>query len=416
MGFSRLVRNNSSFRRLLLGRVVTNVGDSLYYIAAIWLVYDLSGSTVLSGVAGFLITLPTAFQFLVGPLVDRLPLGRILVVTQLVSGVVVLIIPIAALLGVLNVWVVLAVMPVLAVVDQFVFPAENAALPRITDRNDLPTANSLFAIAYDGIDAVFNAVGGLLLSLVGAVSLFVIDSLTFFLAMVLFATVRIPGDTKDAGRSGDASIDDYWASLSAGFEYVRGSRLLGIIGADAIANFAIGLAIAVLPAFAASRGGPALYGGLVAALGIGVLLGSVAVSRLQHLPMGRLTITGLTVSGAAWLGAVYSPWLPGTVSLFALATIPLGVVFVLFQTMVQSVVPARLLGRVTSLVASGPALAIPLGSIVGGVVAERFGTTIGLALAGVSLLLVAGYYAGRTDLRRLPPVEAITARTLHLSE
>jgi hypothetical protein len=59
------------FRRLFAGRVVTNVGDSLYFVAAMWLVYRLTGDPVYSGIAGFLTLAPAALQFLVGPLVDR---------------------------------------------------------------------------------------------------------------------------------------------------------------------------------------------------------------------------------------------------------------------------------------------------------------------------------------------------------
>jgi hypothetical protein len=72
----------------------------------------------------------------------------------------VLVIPAAHLLGVLNVWLVLTVMPLVSLLNQFVYPAGTAALPRIVDEDDLTAANSLFSMTYQGAELVFNAVAG----------------------------------------------------------------------------------------------------------------------------------------------------------------------------------------------------------------------------------------------------------------
>ena len=62
---------NSHFTKLFLGRIVSNIGDSMYAIAAMWLVYELSNSAFYTGLAGFLTRIPNVFQFLAGPLIDR---------------------------------------------------------------------------------------------------------------------------------------------------------------------------------------------------------------------------------------------------------------------------------------------------------------------------------------------------------
>ena len=59
------------FPLIIFRRIFTNIGDSLYYVAAMWLVYKLSGNPFYSGLAGFLTLLPSALQFLTGPFVDR---------------------------------------------------------------------------------------------------------------------------------------------------------------------------------------------------------------------------------------------------------------------------------------------------------------------------------------------------------
>lgn len=154
-------------QRLIAGRLVTNAGDSLYLIATMWLVYDLSGSTALIGLAGFLVMGPQALQFLFGPLVDRYPIRRLLVGSQAVQGMVVLVIPVAAWVGRLSVPLLMVVIPLLSLINQVVYPAQSALLPRIVDRNELASANSLMAMAFTGVDMVFNALGGLLIAAAG---------------------------------------------------------------------------------------------------------------------------------------------------------------------------------------------------------------------------------------------------------
>lgn len=75
------VVRNPWFRRLFVGRIVTNAGDSVYFVAAMWLAFELGGSSFYTGLAGALTLAPRALQYVVGPLVDRRSKRRVLVVT-----------------------------------------------------------------------------------------------------------------------------------------------------------------------------------------------------------------------------------------------------------------------------------------------------------------------------------------------
>jgi len=311
---------NRNFARLLAGRVVTNAGDSLYYVASMWLVYSLTGSSFYTGLAGFLVLAPSALQFLFGPLVDRVPLRRLLVGTQLVQAVVVLVVPLAFTLGYLNVWVVLAVMPVLSLLNQLVYPAQSAALPRIVEREQLVRANSLFALAYQGVDAGFNALGGVLVAAVGATALFVLDAATFVAAAALFAglRVRVAGgtDAADGGTEGvDAASDDpvtatdggtddpreessYVADLREGVAFLRGTMLGKVMLGSLVVNGTFGAAMAVLPAYGDLLGGEVAYGLLTAAVGGGLFVGALAASRFEGYPFGTLNVASFLVGAA----------------------------------------------------------------------------------------------------------------------
>lgn len=422
----RELLRNTTFVRLFVGRLVTNAGDSLYYIAAMWLVYQLTGSTVYTGVAGFLTLAPSAVQFLFGPLVDRLPLRRVLVGTQLAQGVLVLVVPIAAALDALSVWVILTVMPLLSLLNQPVYPAESAALPRIVEHEELVEANSLFSLAYQGADAAFNAVSGLLVAALGAVTLFLVDSVTFGVATLLFATLSIPAaDTGDDGTEQMATASEtaadggqptatedspssYLADLREGIEYLRGTIVAKLLVGAIVVNFALGGVMAILPAYADTLGGASAYGLLTAAVGTGVLVGALVGSVVGRFPFGHVVALGMAASAVLWVGAIAVGWLPASALLFALALVPAGVTNVLIISLIQALVPDGLLGRVTAVLGSASAAMTPVGALVGGVVAGATSATLVLWAAGVSFALLALYVFAVPSLRRIPQVSEVS--------
>lgn len=436
---------NTNFRRLLIGRLVTNAGDSLYLIATMWLVYDLSGSTTATGVAGFLVMGPQMLQFLFGPLVDRYSIRGLLVASQAVQGVVVLTIPLATWLGHLSVPLLLVVIPVLALINQVVYPAQSALLPRIVDRTELASANSLMAMAFTGVDMAFNALGGVLIATIGAISLFVVDSVTFAVALFLFAGVKIPpaksvGDDRpedvavDPGRpterlvEPDPPIDDdptgesesadnlsYFESLREGFALLRASTVLvALLLSVAISNFIFGGVFAILPAYADLRGGPTFYGALIAAIAAGQFVGALLAPRLQGIDFGRLTIVTMAAGGVLWYSAVAVPWLAGTLLLLFLAIVPGGIFNVGFQTMVQGAVSEQLLGRIAAILASVAGLATPIGALLGGVTATAVGTVPIMVGAAASLFVISLLFVAVPSLRRLPPSRDATPEDLAL--
>ena len=406
----RQLFRNRDFTLLFLGRLVTNAGDSLYAVSAMWLVYSLTGSTFYTGVAGFLTLGMQALQAFVGPLVDRWPLRRTLVWTQAVQAVLVLTVPVAHVTGHLSVWLVLAVMPLLSLLNQFVYPAGTAALPRIVDEEELTAANSLFATTYQGSELVFNALAGVLVTAVGAVTLFAVDSVTFAVAVALFAGLRVPPADRDAATDqtpAAAAPASYLTDLREGFAFVRGSRLVWILGASVVANGLLGMAWPVLPAYADLRGDASLYGYLLAALAGGALFGTIVAPRFQHVHFGRLSLVAYSLSAVAWLGAVAAESVPATVALFALAFVPLGVTNTVVTTLLQRLVPESMLGRVVAALGSAGTAVVPFGGFLGGALGEVYGPVAVLYAGGVGFAWIVLYVACVPALRRMPAVTAV---------
>jgi MFS family permease len=416
----RLYRN-PSFVRLFLGRIVTNAGDSIYAVAAMWLVYDLTGSSFYTGIAGFLVFATQPLQVLVGPLVDRWSLRRVLVGTQFVQLVGVLVVPLAAATGHLSVWLVIVLMPVLEFLNQFVYPAQHAALPRIVEKDQLVRANSAFSFAYQGVDMVFNAAAGALIALVGAVTLYLFDAVTFAVALVLFVGLVVTS-ASDTDESDDAAeventeteVKSYLEELKQGFGYIRGSVVLLFLLGAAVLNFAFGMAMAVLPAFADSLGGPVVYGLLTAAMGAGSLVGAVGASLVKKFPYGRVVIVGNLLSAVFVFAALAVPGLWPTVALFFCSFIPTGTMGVMGSSMLQSAVSDSILGRVMSVRNSVSTLLMPFGALLGGWIATVIGSATVIAGLGVASVFYAVYFLVLPSLRSLPPVAAADEKVLGL--
>ena len=406
---------NTDFRRFFAGQFVTNAGDSLYTVAMLWLAFELSNSTLVTGALNAILLLPWLLQVFAGPLVDRLPLERVLVGSQVIQGTVVLVLPLAAATGHLRVGVLFAVAPVLMLASLLMAPMETALLPRIVEDERLPGANAALSTVTLGLDMVFDALGGGFVAAFGATTLFLADSATFAVAALLFAGIGLGTATGADGRTGSrretapetvrSVLRSYVSDLQDGVRVLRGTVFVELILTTAVANFTTGVALAILPAFGDGLGGPVVYGLLLGALGVGRLVGSLLGPWFEGVPYGRLLLAH-GVGACCWLGAVLVPSPALAVVLFGLAWIPVGLSSVLGATLNQRVFPADLLGRVAATKGTASGATLPLGSLVGGAVAAALGTTTTMALAASGFGFTAVYVLLRPRLRRLPAVRA----------
>nr|WP_176705220.1 MFS transporter [Halobacterium sp. GN101] len=403
--FSDLLAN-TTFARLLAGRIITDAGDSLYYIGSMWLVYDLTGSTFYTGLAAALLQVPNVLSFLVGPLIDRWDLRPILLGTQLTNALGVLIVPLVATLGHLTVWWVLILMPILDLINGFVYPAQNAALPKIVGSEQLTRANSMFTTSIRTVGMIANAVAGVLISALGAIALFAIDATTFVLAGVLFLGVTTTNTTDDqSNTSDDATTDDsYLTDLRGGIAYVRGSALSVILLGMMLGNFVSVAVNVVLPAFANSIGGPSVYGFLMAAMGAGNLAGAAVASYIEQYTVGQIAVGSNLTAGVFWIAAVMIPGSIPTMALLFGAVLPVGAFNVIYGSMYQSAVDDSLLGRVSSLTRTLSSVMMPLGGLVGGATANVISSQGVLYIVGGTHIVLAVFYLSHPRIRSLPTV------------
>ncbi|RUT48198.1 MFS transporter [Paenibacillus anaericanus] len=405
---------NRNFSLMFIGRILTNIGDSLYAVAAMWLVYDLSSSTLYTGLAGFLSIIPKIIQLLSGPIIDRISIRGVLVYSQLIQGIILLIVPIASYFGFLSVGLVLIITPILTTCNTWVYPVQMSALPKILEKRQLTQGNSLFSVAYQGIDVACNAVSGILIGILGAVSIYLWNSIGFFIGAIIFSqlrikpTARIHSETNSSVKT-TTHMNRYFSDLMDGIRLLVRTPLSKLLFGVIIINAAGGATFSVLPMYSDYLGGAGIYGILLMAQALGSLVGALCAPflKLERIRLGRLYSLAYILSGIAWCLSIYSPWLWVTILVYGLAWFPGGAVNVIINTVVQKGVPQQYLGLIFSATMALSGIALPLGSLIGGTLGIWLNSATVISLCGAAVLLVGLYWSFDKVSRNLPATEHI---------
>ncbi|WP_211747496.1 MFS transporter [Paenibacillus sp. Marseille-Q4541] len=410
---------NRNFMLMFFGRLVTNVGDSIYAVAAMWLVSELGGSTFYTGLAGFLSLIPRFIQFFSGPIIDRISIRYLLINTQLIQAILLLVIPVASYFGQLHVTLVLIISPLISVFNTLIYPAQMSSLPSFVNKKDLTKANSYFTFAGQGIDTFCNAISGVLIVMIGAVSIYLLDSVLFMISAILFSFLRIPKHVQQSEPSNKAKkekisaiLHRYKIELLEGIHILLGKSFSRLLWGMILINFVGGATFVVLPAFSKLHGGPEMYGYLLMGQAMGSMLGALIAPllKLEKYGMGLIYGIAFSISGILWTLSVFSPNIWIMIFIYGLSWVPGGVTNILINTYIQKGIPEHLLGRVFSASYSLSGIAAPLGSLCGGILGEFFGSEVIIGFSGLSVLLIGFYWLIDKTTRKLPSSENVTEK------
>ena len=421
---------NRALTRLLGGEFVSGIGDWLYIVALLVLVYRETHDPAILGLFSAIRMLPYIFLSIpAGVIADRFDRRLVLLVGDLIRAACMVAMGlIVAVHG--PVLAVMALSIVAACGSTFFYPAIGAYIPSLVrDERQLGPANSAWA-TLDNLGFVLGpALGGLLLAIGGVVAAFLLNALSFvFVAAILWRLPPSRGAASHApsgGPSADAAEQAAAAAARARDIEVRDLRrsirpLTGVVLLQT-ASWVLGGAVTVLTVILAIdvlKAGEGAAGTLNAAIGVGGVSGAVIAGVLvlrRHLAF-PIVAGGLALAiGFAALGIV--PSLP--VVFLAIAVNSAGhlVLDVLVATILQRVVHESALGRGTGIVMTVGTVGEALGALMVPAAITVFGLTAtltvfgGLALAGVLVgLLLIGAAAARAE----SPFEAILARVARL--
>jgi MFS family permease len=374
-----------SFRLLACGQFTSTAGDYCYAVALPWLVLSTHGGAVLLGTVLACYGLPrTALIPVGGLLADKIGARTIMLAADatrcgLVVGLGLLAAGHMASLALLG-----PVAALLGAGEGLFIPASLSVLPSLLEPEHLATGNAINSAAVQAGSVAGPVLGGLLVAAAGPTPAFAVDAASFAVSALSLALVRLrPSPAAVGAPAGQAHAHGQGQPRRTGtpaeggvWSLLRRSRLLQVIVVNVIAaNLAFGGTFEIaLPALAHARFGAGGYGALIACLGVGAVIGTLAAARGGNadrpalIASGSFLVEALAVALIPFLGG-----LPGA----AAATFVLGACNgmgnVVFLTLVQRWAPPRLLGRVMSVIMLAGLGSFPLSVAVSGVLVHRLG-------------------------------------------
>jgi len=383
------VRLPADFWRFWAASTVSNLGDGIRLVALPLLAVRLDDDPlVVSG----LVALAFLPWVLVGPVsgavVDRVDRRRLIVTVQWLRGTVALGFALAVATGVVAMWMLYLTAFVIAVGETLVDSAAQAAVPRLVGPDRLEVANGRVMAGQLVTNEVVGAPIGALLFAAGAAVPFLLDGATYIAGALLVSLVRVE---LNPPRPAGAIPTSLMADVAEGLRFLWRHPLLRPLALMvALVNLGMGAQSAVLVLFALSELGvpEAGFGLLVGAGALGGLVGAWGSGRLVvRSGRRRALVTATAVMGASVgaLGLTSTPWLAG--GLLALALGAASVFSVVGQSLRQQLSPPLLLGRVVTGFRLIGMSAVPLGAVLGGLVARSAGLRAPFLLAGAVVLI-----------------------------
>jgi MFS family permease len=405
MSWQLIVRalRHRNYRLFFGGQGISLIGTWMTRVATGWLVYRLTGSPFLLGLVSFASQIPILF---LGPFagvwVDRLNRHRVLVVTQILSMLESFALAVLALSKIITVNEIIFLNLFQGAVNAFDMPARQAfVIEMVEDKEDLGNAIALNSSLVNAARLIGPSVAGLIIAGFGEGYCFLIDGFSYMAVIAsLLAMVLIPHPRPERVPQ------SVFAELREGWHYVLGFRPIWSILLLLSLISLVGMPYtALMPIFAGKilHGGAHTLGFLMGAIGVGALIGAVALAaRASVLGLGRLipiTAAGFGAGLAAFAASTHF-WLSLTI------LVATGYCFMQqmasTNTILQTIVDHSKRGRVMSFYAMAFQGVAPFGSLIAGAAASRIGAPRTLMIGGALCVCGAAFFASQlSQLRRL---------------
>lgn len=374
--------------------MISLIGTWMQNVAQSWLVYKMTGSSLLLGAVGFSSQIPI---FLLSPVggavVDRRHRHGIIVATQTASMILAFILAAITLLGVVKVWHIFVLSALLGFVNAFDIPARQAFIVEMVGKENLMNAIALNSSMFNGARIIGPAVAGMLVASIGEGWCFFANAVSYVAVLIGLFMMKVPQWVPQPRET--SALSD----IKEGFTWVANtmpiSALLLLVGLVSL----VGMPYAVLmPVFADQilHSGARGLGILMGFSGAGALIGALILAAKSSLRGLGTWVAACSASFGLFLilfGYSRIFWLS------AVLLIPVGL-FMMVQmaatnTLIQSMVPDRLRGRLMSLYSMMMMGMAPVGALLAGALSERLGAPLTVALGGMCSILGAMWFGTR---------------------
>jgi MFS family permease len=390
MGFRALAHRN--FQLFMSGQLISLIGTWMQNISQAWLVYQLTGSSLLLGVVGFSSQFPILLLGPVGGIVaDRWNRHRVVIGTQAASMVLAFMLAGLTLTGKIKVWEIVTLSALLGCVNAFDIPARQTFLMDMVGREDLVSAIGLNSSMFNSARIIGPAIAGLLVAYIGEGWCFFANAVSYIAVIAGLLMMKLGPVVREETSA------SHLERVVEGFRFVRNTGpifapllLLAVVSLVAL-PFSV-----LMPIFADRilHGGARGLGILMGATGVGAVLGALTVATRHGVRgLARVVVLAAAGFGTALILFSASRWFWVSAALL----VPVGY-FMMLQmtctnTLIQTLSPDRLRGRVMSVYSMMVMGMMPFGSFFAGAIAEHLGASLTVAAGALGCLAATAWFA-----------------------
>jgi MFS family permease len=385
-----------NYRLFFGGQLISLIGTWMQNVAQSWLVYRLTGSSVLLGLVGFFSQIPVfLLATLGGAVADRHSRHRMVIGTQTASMILAFILAALTLTGAVRVWHIFVLAGLLGVVNAFDIPARQAFVVEMVGKSDLMNAIALNSSMFHASRVVGPAIAGILVAAIGEGWCFFANAVSYIavIAGLLKMTLQ--------PRKHSPWPESPLAHIAGGFRFVLGNEPVLFLVALVAVNSFTGMPYLVLMPIFADRilhGGAEALGALMGASGVGALAGALILASRESLKgLGLWVAVSATSFGASLVAFSFSRNYLLSLALLVPVGFSMMIQMGATNTLIQSMAPDELRGRaigVYSMMFTGMG---PFGALLAGFVAGRFGAPLTVAASGIVCMAAAGFFWTRLD-------------------
>ena len=387
-----------NFQLFFGGQFISLVGTWMQNIAQDWLVYRLTGSSLLLGVVGFASQIPI---FLLGPvggiIADRFNRQRTVIATQAASMVLALALAVLTLTGTIRVWEIMILASLLGVVNAVDIPARQSFLIEMVGRDDLLNAIGLNSSIFNGARVVGPAIAGLVVAGIGEGWCFFVNGVSYIAVIAGLTMMRITHQT--ALQQHGSPMENLVEGLRFARQTAPVRSLLLLIGLISIGATPYTI---LMPIFAGRilHGDARVLGILMGATGVGALIGALTIASKKTVQgLGRFVWTSSIGLGASLVLFAISKRMWLSIPPLVLVGFSILITAGATNTLLQAMSPDRLRGRVMALYSMMFVGMTPVGALLAGVVADKIGAPWTVGIGGVACLVGGAIFA-----RHLPVI------------
>jgi len=380
-----------NFQLFFGGQLISLIGTWMQNVAQAWLVYRLTKSSVLLGGIGFAGQIPVFLLSPAGGIVaDRYSRRAVVIGTQSASMLLAFALAFLTLGGTVQIWHIFVLSAALGVVNSFDIPARQAFIVEMVGRTDLMNAIALNSSMFNASRVVGPAIAGILVATIGEGWCFFANGVSYIAVIAGLALMSV------APRKYVSPDGSPIAHIIEGFRFVVKNppvhallMLLGVVSLTAM-PYAV-----LMPIFADDilHGGAAALGWLMGATGVGALAGALLLASREDLKGLSIWVATSAVGfGCGLMAFAFSR--NYALSLVLLAPVGFAMMIEMgsSNTLIQSMVPDRLRGRVMSVYSMMFMGMAPIGSLLAGWAADRLGAPMTVAVGGLICVAAAAVF------------------------